>query len=111
ARAVSFVSFSHGRNAMRMIGLFGLLVLGLLLGSAAAQEKGKLDPAKLVGTWTYVSGERDGKKTPAANLEKGIVKISKETISLESPDGKYVIKYQLDPAKTPAGISMEITEG
>jgi uncharacterized protein (TIGR03067 family) len=96
---------------MRMIGLLALLVLGLLLSSAAAQEKGKLDPAKLVGTWTYVSGEKEGTKIPAANLEKGIVKISKENITLESPDAKFVIKYQLDQAKTPAAISMEITEG
>lgn len=96
---------------MRVIGLLGLVVLGLLLGSAAAQEKGKLDPAKLVGTWTYVSGEKDGKEIPAANLEKGLVKITKENITLESPDGKFVIKYELDPAKTPIGLNMEITDG
>jgi len=96
---------------MRMIAPFGLLVLGLLLGSAAAQEKEKLDPAKLVGTWTYVSGEKDGTKIPEANLKKGLVKISKETITLESTEDKFVIKYRLDQAKTPVGISLEITEG
>ena len=96
---------------MRTIALLGLLVLALLLGSGAAQDKGKLDPAMLVGTWTYVSAERDGKKIPAKNLEKGIVKISKEAITLESPDSKFVFKYRLDQAKTPVGIDLEITEG
>jgi uncharacterized protein (TIGR03067 family) len=96
---------------MRMIGLVGLIAFGLLLGSAAAQDKGKLDPAKLIGTWTYVAGEKDGKKIPAADLAKGIVKISKENITLESPDGKYVMKYSLDTAKSPAAIDLEITEG
>jgi uncharacterized protein (TIGR03067 family) len=96
---------------MRMIGPFALGVLGLLLGSAVAQDKAKLDPAKLVGTWTYVSGEKEGKKIPPANLEKGMVKITKDTITLEAPDSKYVLKYKLDPAKSPVGINLEITEG
>jgi uncharacterized protein (TIGR03067 family) len=96
---------------MRMIGLFCIGVLGLLLGSAAGQDKGKLDAAMLIGTWTYVSGEKDGKKIPAKNLEKGVVKISKEVITLETPEGDYVIKYKLDQEKTPVGIHLEITKG
>jgi uncharacterized protein (TIGR03067 family) len=97
---------------MRVTGLFGLLALGLLLGPAAAEDKAKkLDPAKLIGTWTYVSGEKDGKKASADDLKNGTVTIAKDTITLTSPDGKFVMKYKLDPAKTPCRIEMEITEG
>jgi uncharacterized protein (TIGR03067 family) len=97
---------------MRVTGLFGLLALGLLLAPAAAEDKAKkLDPAKVVGTWSYASGEKDGKKVSADDLKSGTVTITKETITLMSPDGKFVIKYKLDPAKTPCQIDMEITEG
>ena len=96
---------------MRLTGLIGLLSLGLLLAPAAAQNKGKLDSAKLIGSWSYVSGEKDGKKVPADNLKDGTVEITKENITLKSPDGKFVIKYQLDTAKNPVQITLEITEG
>jgi uncharacterized protein (TIGR03067 family) len=96
---------------MRVTGLFCLMALALLLAPVAAGEKTKLDPAKLVGTWSYVSGEKDGKKIPADDLAKGVVEITKETITLKSPDGDFVIKYQIDPSKTPTSIKMEITKG
>jgi uncharacterized protein (TIGR03067 family) len=96
---------------MRVTRLFGLIALAFLATLAAAEEKAKLDPAGLVGTWTYVSGESDGKKVPAENLQKGTVEISKENITLKSDDGKFVIKYELDPSKSPCRIKMEITEG
>ena len=56
---------------MRVTGLLGLMALGLLVSAAAAEDKEKLDPAKLVGTWTYVSGEKDGKKIPADDHCRG----------------------------------------
>ncbi len=96
---------------MRVSGLLGLAVLGCLLASAAAEEKAKLEPAKLAGTWTYVSGERSGVKVPAENLKQGTVVITKETITLKSDQGKFVMKYELDPSRTPCRINMEITEG
>ena len=96
---------------MRVTGLLGLMALALPLAAAAGGEKGKLDPAKLTGTWVYVSGEKDGKKIPAANLKKGFVEITKENIKLKSDDGEFVLKYQIDPAKKPARIKLEITKG
>lgn len=94
----------------------GLLVLGavvLLLAPLRAEEKeaARLDPAKLVGTWTYVSGENDGKKVEQDQLKKGTVVITKDNITLKSPDGDFVIAYTLDAKKTPARISMKITKG
>jgi len=90
-------------------------VLTLLVSAGAddkkAEEKNKLDPAKLVGTYTLVSGERDGNKVPEENLKKTTVIITKETITLKGADGSFVIKYKADAKKTPATLEMEITEG
>ena len=80
-------------------------------GADETKDKDKLDPAKLVGTYTYVSGERDGKKVDADNLKKGTVEITKDTITLKSDQGNFVIKYKLDAKKDPASLEMEITEG
>ncbi|HEV3205112.1 MAG TPA: TIGR03067 domain-containing protein [Gemmataceae bacterium] len=95
---------------MRVTALCGLIVLGVSL-APAADDKGKLDPAKLLGTWTYVSGEKDGAQVPADNLKAGTVEITKDVITLKSPDGKFVIKYKLDASKSPSRIDLEITEG
>jgi uncharacterized protein (TIGR03067 family) len=89
----------------------GSAVLLLSPLTAEVQDEGKLDPAKLVGTWNYVVGERDGKKVPEDNLKKGTVEITKETISLKGADATYVMKYSLDTKKSPCQISIEITEG
>jgi uncharacterized protein (TIGR03067 family) len=96
--------------------LLALAAVVLVLAPLGADDKdkkddAKLDPAKIVGSWSYVSGERDGKKVPEANLKKASVEITKDTITLKGDDATYTIKYTLDPKKTPCGISMEITKG
>lgn len=96
---------------MRVTGLLGILTVVLLTTRGAAEETGKLDPAKLVGTWVYVSGVKDGKQVPAEQLSKGSVEITKDTITLKSPDSEFVIKYTLDASKSPSRIAMEITKG
>jgi len=97
---------------MRRNGLFALGCAILVLSPLAAADKDdKFDPAKMVGTWSYVSGEEDGKKKTADDLKGGTVEITKDTISLKSADATYVIKYTLDTKKTPVRISMEITKG
>src|SRR5262249_10285593 len=89
----------------------GMLALPLLLGPVAAGEKDKLDPKKIQGKWSYVSGEKDGKKIKGEDLAKGTVDITKDKITLSSPEGKFVIGYKfLDADKTPARIDMEILE-
>ncbi len=78
---------------------------------AAADEKGdKFDAGKIVGTWTYVSGENNGAKVNPDNLKTGSVKITKETITLDGPQGKFVMKYTLDTKTTPVSLAMEMTE-
>jgi uncharacterized protein (TIGR03067 family) len=92
--------------------LSAAVVLTLLVSAGAdeKEDKDKLDPEKLVGTYTYVSGERDGNKVAEDNLKKGTVVITKDTITLKG-DETFVIKYKLDAKKTPATLEMEITEG
>ena len=95
-------------------GLLLLTALAAAVAPAAAGEKGKkgaLDPARLAGTWVYVSGEKDGKKLSADELKKGFVEISKEAIKLKSPDGEFVLRYTLDVTKKPARIELEIVKG
>jgi uncharacterized protein (TIGR03067 family) len=96
---------------MRVTGLLGLMAVALWLAPATAGDKGKLDPAKLLGTWNYVSGEKDGKKINPDDLKTGVVEFTKDTLMLKSPDGKFVLKYEIDATKNPTQIKMEITEG
>jgi uncharacterized protein (TIGR03067 family) len=104
---------------MRTKCLLALGVVALVLSALTAADKdtvkdkdeAKFDPAKLVGTWTYVSAEEDGKKKTADDFKKATVEITKETITLKSDDATYVIKYTLDTKKSPAQIAMEITKG
>ncbi len=96
---------------MRLTGWISLMILVLLLAPLQGGEKDKLDPAKLVGSWSYVSGESDGKKLDPKKLEKATVDITKDKMTLNFPDMKFVVKYEVDPSKTPAHIKMEILEG
>jgi len=89
----------------------GILLLMLLRVGADEKKDDKLDPDKLVGTWNYVSGVKDGKKSDPDNLKKGTVVITKETITLKGEEGNFVIKYKLDTKKSPATVELEITEG
>jgi uncharacterized protein (TIGR03067 family) len=92
------------------------LAVVLAASPGAAQEEKdakaeKFDPAKLVGTWDYVSAEKNGAKADAESLKKqGNVTITKETITLKNEAGKFVMKYTLDAKKSPVGIEMEMTE-
>jgi uncharacterized protein (TIGR03067 family) len=95
---------------MRVTGLLGLVGFLVVLVPLGAGENAKLDPARITGTWVYVSGVKDGNKLAADNL-KGTVEITKNTITLQGDQGKFVLKYTLDTAKNPCRISMEITEG
>jgi uncharacterized protein (TIGR03067 family) len=100
---------------MRRTAILSLGVLFLLLASAGADDKNKnkdkLDPEKLIGTWTFVSGEKNGAKIDAEGLKKGSVVFAKDKLTLKSPDGDFIMKYTIDTKKAPAEISLEITEG
>jgi uncharacterized protein (TIGR03067 family) len=100
---------------MKCLLVVGVVVLALApLGAADKDTKddAKLDPAKLVGTWTYVSGVEDGTKKTADDLKKsGTVEITKDAITLKGPESTFVMKYTLDTKKSPVQIAIEITKG
>jgi uncharacterized protein (TIGR03067 family) len=86
------------------------VVLAVCPFGATGQDKDdKFDAAKLVGTWKYVSGVKDGKKLDAADLKDQTVTITKETFTLKSKD-TFVMKYVVDAKNKPIGIKFEITE-
>jgi uncharacterized protein (TIGR03067 family) len=87
------------------------LVLSVAAADDKGKDEGKIDPAKLVGTWTFVSGERDGEKVPEDRLKKASVEISKDAFTLKGEDATFVMKYTLDTKKTPATIEIEIVKG
>lgn len=87
--------------------------LTLLLGyPAAGGGKGKessFDPAKLVGNWTYVSGEKNGEKLDAKELQKQKVIITKDTWTLKNGE-LFEFKYEVDAKKNPATIKLTMTK-
>lgn len=89
------------------------LTLGLVaLGFAdEAGKKAALDPAKLLGEWTYESGVRGGDMVDKARLV-GKVEITKDTITLGAgTEQKFVMPYKLDVKKSPVEVDLEIKEG
>jgi uncharacterized protein (TIGR03067 family) len=83
----------------------------LPFGAGGAEDKdAKFDAAKVVGNWTYVSGEKNGQKVDPAGLKDQVVTITKDTITLKGPTGTFVMKYELDAKANPAGIKLTMTE-
>jgi uncharacterized protein (TIGR03067 family) len=96
--------------------LVRVLVLGAAVGlvsASAAQEKkaAKVDPAKLVGTYEFVSGVRDGEKVPADHFKAMSFVVAKDGMELKTPDGSFKFSYTIDASKSPAAVEMEITDG
>jgi uncharacterized protein (TIGR03067 family) len=71
----------------------------------------KVDPAKLVGTYSFTAGVKDGEKAPADNLKGLSMTFTKDTMTMKTPDGEFKFKYSVDASKTPADLEMEITDG
>ena len=90
---------------------FVLVVYTLAAGDEERKGKDdKFDAAKMVGEWTYVSGEKNGEKADKDHFKDAKVTITKESITLDGPGGKFVMKYTLDTKKSPVGLSMTMTE-
>jgi uncharacterized protein (TIGR03067 family) len=70
------------------------------------------DQEKLVGTWTVVTGEEDGKALPAEKVKGKRVVITKDSITVhEDNNEKRVMSYKLDANATPKRIDMTTVEG
>jgi uncharacterized protein (TIGR03067 family) len=86
-----------------------LLAVPFLVAPGQAAPETKLDPAKLVGDWDTVSGKSAGQPIPPDRLPKKVT-ITKDTITLPSPEGKFVFGYKVDPSTSPAKLEMTIKE-
>ena len=74
-----------------------------------ARDTKPIDAAKIVGTWNYTSGMKDGAKLAADHFAGQTVTITEETFTLQAGE-KFVMKYDLDAAKDPASIQFTMTE-
>lgn len=87
-----------------------LMFLFFVVSAAlAGAQDAKLDPAKLVGEWEFVSGTSAGEKMPADRLPKKAV-LTKDTITLTNEAGTFVFGYKVDPATNPARLDMTIKD-
>lgn len=93
------------------------LVLGaaaLLVSVAVADDKkdaAKINPTKLVGAYTFVSGVRDGQPVDAKDFKGIAFTITKESMVLKTPDGDFKFGYKIDASKAPAALDLEILDG
>jgi uncharacterized protein (TIGR03067 family) len=87
--------------------LIGVFVVAVP-APAAADDKAK-DEEAIQGTWTVVSREFIGKKTPEAELKALKVTIKDGTITMDDGKKKEKIPYKLDPSKKPKAIDLANT--
>jgi uncharacterized protein (TIGR03067 family) len=68
---------------------------------------------KLAGTWSIVSGERNGQRLPDERVAGLRVTITADTITVFDRGNKpfFVVRYKLNTAVTPNEINMEMTDG
>ena len=92
---------------------FAFLVVGPLAAAGSAGnpggKAGKKDEARIQGTWSVVSGEKEGKKVPKGEVNDFKVTFGAGGKLMATHDGKDVEgTYQLDPAKKPRQIDVTI---
>src|SRR5262249_3347265 len=92
---------------MKLHGLVLVVVAGLLVAADDAKDELK----KLEGTWSMVSGEKDGKK-----LDADVIKGAKLVIKGDEHDvkvGADIFKgtHKIDPSKKPKTIDAMDKEG
>lgn len=87
------------------------LALALVGLTVADDKKAALDPQKIVGDWSYVSGAKMGDKIDKERLV-GTVVITKDAINLPAENNqKFVMPYTINTKTSPAEIDLEIKEG
>jgi uncharacterized protein (TIGR03067 family) len=90
----------------------GIMVVAVLsAGFVLADDKkeAKFDASKMIGTWTITTGIKDGEKSDADRLKGITFEVTKDTMTLKSPEGKFEFKYTIDDKTSPVTINMEIT--
>jgi uncharacterized protein (TIGR03067 family) len=93
---------------------FSVAFAALLVGAmqAKVEEKKPTDknaPITLLGDYTIVAGENNGKKEPDERIVGTLVHITEDRILVEYRDHKstpYIATYQLETSKKPWAITM-----
>jgi uncharacterized protein (TIGR03067 family) len=90
---------------------FTVAVLALAACGATADDRKLTQPVmkqSLEGSYTILSGEREGKPIPMAEIDGSTVVVTKTNIMSADKDKKELFSatYTLDLTKTPATISM-----
>jgi uncharacterized protein (TIGR03067 family) len=78
---------------------------------AGVSDPSAFDAARMVGTWTYVRGERDGNQLAREHFAAAQVTITGKEINFGGPAGDFVFTYKLDTKKQPAAVKLEMTAG
>jgi uncharacterized protein (TIGR03067 family) len=84
-----------------------LLLLTFVPDLTPAEEM--QDNERIQGTWTVVSREMDGKKTPDADLKAMKVTVEDGTLTIDDGKKKEKVPYKLDPSKKPKCIDLANT--
>jgi uncharacterized protein (TIGR03067 family) len=102
-----------------------LLVLGVLFGVGFAvlqadepkaatkvedkkAEKVAFDAKKLIGKWTLTEGSKNGTVSDIKTIKEPVT-ITKDKITMVTPDATFEFKYTLDEKADPVTIELEIT--
>lgn len=88
-------------------------LIGVCLGLTAVHASNPLEgaQAKLQGEWKLRSLELEGNPGPADEVEHASMRIQGQEVRFLDPAHPGAARMTLDPAKTPAEMDLEITEG
>lgn len=88
------------------------LAVGLLITVGLAGCKPAMNDMKAMeGTWTLVSGEKDGEPLPESDVKNSKLTIAGDTHTVQVGDMKLKGTHKLDSTKTPKHIDANDTEG
>ena len=96
---------------MKYRAVFAISVVVLLAAGDAAEEAVKKEVAKLQGTWSVVSSERDGNKAPDDKIKGVKITFQKDKLIARQADKTIEMSYTVDPAKNPKTIDITYLDG
>jgi uncharacterized protein (TIGR03067 family) len=83
------------------------LAFGFLVSAGLAEDKGASDQKKIQGTWTVVSGERDGKPIPEEKTKSVRVTFAGDQVTLAHGDESNKHTFKLNSSKNPKEIDVD----
>src|SRR5262249_13808912 len=93
--------------------LMAAAAAAILAAAPAEDRKGdlKAGASALVGTYSIVAGERDGRPEPPERVLGTVVRFTETTVSVTDKDKKetFSASYTLDASKTPCRITLTST--